>query len=140
MELLLYMQLKHPYGVKYSPSFGYIPTVKILLQVQSVEGLEPYLFLFDTGADITSLPVSATLKLGINLHKCPKELMVGYDGTPVSVYRSKIKVKFNQSIISIPCVFNQNEEVPIILGKAGILDKFSIYLDGKNQQITFEEF
>jgi hypothetical protein len=65
--------------------------------------------------------------------------MSGYEGTTISVYRSKIAINFNNKKMVIPCVFNPNEEVPILLGRAGIIDKFNITLDGKNKAIIFEE-
>lgn len=65
--------------------------------------------------------------------------MTGYEGTSVLVYKSQIKIRFNKETFIIPCVFNSNEEVPILLGRAGIIDRFNIVLDAKNKEITFEE-
>jgi predicted aspartyl protease len=95
--------------------------------------------MLDTGADISSLPISAAEKLGIDLSKCPKEVMIGYEGTEVSVYRSEIRLKFNKKVVQVPCVFTPIEHVPILLGRAGILDKFTVTLDGKKKEIRFEE-
>ncbi len=132
------MKLRYPYGIKYSPSFGHILTIKIFLSVEYPGGTEPFMFLFDTGADVTSFPASVAEKLGIDLDKCPKEPMSGFEGSTVLVYRSKIKIKFNQKSFELPCVFNPNEEVPILLGRAGIIDKFTIVLDGTKKAVTFE--
>jgi len=106
--------------------------------VQSPSQVIPFSFLFDTGAELTSFPVSAAEKLGIDLDKCSREAMTGYEGTTILAYRSKIKLEINSQILNIPCVFNPNEEVPILLGRAGILDKFKIILDGKKEEIIFE--
>lgn len=133
------MKLKFPYGIRYSPGFGKILTISIWLNVESPTGIKPFLFIFDTGADTTSFPVSAAKKLGIDLDKCPDESMTGYEGTTVLVYRSEIKIHFNNKNFTIPCVFNPNEEVPILLGRTGIIDRFNITLDGKNKEIIFEE-
>lgn len=133
------MKLKYPYGIKYSPDFGHILTIKIFLSIEHPRGSEPYLFLFDTGADATSLPVSAAEKLGVDLDQCPQVPMTGYEGTAVLVYRSNIKIIFNKKSFKIPCVFHPNEEVPIILGRAGIIDRFNILLDAINKEIVFEE-
>lgn len=133
------MKLKYPYGIKYSPDFGHILTIKIFLSVEYPGGMEPFLFLFDTGADVTSFPASVAEKLGIDLDKCPKEPMSGYEGTTILVYKSKVKIRFNQETFEIPCAFHPNEEVPILLGRAGIIDKFNITLDGKNKAIIFEK-
>lgn len=107
--------------------------------MESPKGTEPISFLFDTGADVTSLPASLAEKLEINLKKCPKDEMTGYEGTSVSVFRSEIKLHFDKKIFKIPCVFHPNEKVPIILGRAGILDRFTITLDAKKKVVIFEE-
>lgn len=133
------MKSKFPYGISTSSGFGVIPTIFLWLNVESPTELIPFSFLFDTGADVTSFPVSAAEKLGIDLDECPEEPMTGYEGTTILVYRSKIKINFNKGNFLVPCVFNPNEEVPIILGRAGIVDKFNILLDGKNKEIVFEE-
>lgn len=133
------MKSKFPYGISSSVGFGIIPTIFLWLKVESPSGLIPFSFLFDTGADVTSFPVSATEKLGIDLDKCPQEPMTGYEGTTILVYKSQIKIHFNKRSLTVPCVFNPNEEVPILLGRAGIIDRFDILLDGKNKKIIFEE-
>lgn len=75
----------------------------------------------------------------MDLDKCPEEPMSGYEGTTISVYRSEVRVIFNGKSFYVPCVFNPNEEVPILLGRAGILNRFNIFLDGKRKEVIFEE-
>ncbi len=133
------MKLTYPYESRPSESFGTILTVGLWIDVDSPRGHLPFLFLFDTGADVTSLPNSASKKLGIDLDKCPQLTMGGYEGTTIPVYKSQIRIRFNRKLFTIPCVFHPNEEVPILLGRAGILDRFNIVLDGKRKQIIFEE-
>lgn len=132
------MRLKFPYERK-PTDFGSIPTVKFWLSIVSPTGLIPFFFLFDTGADVTSLPVSAAEKLGVDLENSSKVSMGGYEGTTINVYRAEITVVFNQKLFKIPCVFNPNEEVPLLLGRAGILDRFTIILDAKGKEAVFEE-
>ena len=154
------MKLRYPYESKFSLEFGNISTIKLLLSVESSTGLIPFTFLLDTGADVSSLPASAASKLGIDLSKCPKIPMSGFEGSTISVYKSKIKIRLNkqsfstnkqsfstnkqsfstnEKSISVPCVFNPNDDVPILLGRAGIIDRFNIFMDGKKKEITFEE-
>ncbi len=133
------MKLKFPYVSKPTLRFGTIPTIKLQFQAESPQGFVPLLFLFDTGADVTSLPVSAARKLGIILDESSKEPMSGYEGSEIRVHLSKIRIKFNEKVFAIPCVFNPNENVPILLGRAGILTRFNIFLYGKKKQVIFEE-
>lgn len=135
------MKLHFPYRESNSSSFGRYFTIKFWLSVEtsSKENFIPLLFLFDTGADVTSLPISVAKKLGVDLSKCPQESMTGYEGTSVFVYRSKIKIKLDRKVVTVPCVFTPIEHVPILLGRAGILDKFIMTLDGEKKEILFEE-
>mgnify|MGYP001618971914 CR=1 FL=1 len=133
------MKLRYPYVAKTSSSFGIIPTAAFWLYIYSPKGYLPLSFLFDTGSDVTSLPASVAQKLGVNLANCPKEVMSGYEGSEVEVYKSQIRINFGDKNFLIPCVFNLNPNAPTILGRAGIFNKFIIVLDGKNKEITFEE-
>lgn len=133
------MKLSYPYAIESSFEFGSISTINLWLYVQSVQGVIPFSFLFDTGADVTSLPMSAAKRLGIDLDRCPQLPMSGYEGMTISVYKSQIVIKFGDKAFKIPCVFNPNDDVPILLGRAGIIDRFNIFLDGKKKEITFEE-
>lgn len=133
------MKSRFPYRASSSFGFGIIPTIFLWLDVESPFELIPFSFLFDTGADVTSFPASAAEKLGIDLDKCSQEPMTGYEGTTILVYKSQIKINFNKKGFIVPCVFNPNEEVPILLGRAGILNRFNIFLDGKRKEIIFEE-
>jgi len=134
-----FMRLQFPYEISSSLEFGNIPTASFWLNVESGRSFIPLFFLFDTGADVSSLPASAGPKLGLDLSKCPKIPMSGFEGSTISVFKSKIKIRFNKKSIIIPCVFNPNDDVPILLGRAGILDRFNIFLDGKKKEIAFEE-
>lgn len=133
------MKLRYPYESKLSLEFGNISTIKLLLSVESSTGLIPFTFLLDTGADVSSLPASAALKLGIDLAKSPRIPMSGFEGSTISVYKSRIKIRLNEKSMSVPCVFHPDDDVPILLGRAGIIDKFNIFMDGKKKEITFEE-
>ena len=119
--------------------YGFNDTIYITLNVVSPSGLLSVSFLFDTGADITSFPTSVAKKLMIDLDKCPQETMTGFEGTSVLVYKSEVKINFNNKSFIVPCVFNPNEEIPSLLGRAGILSRFNILLNGKSKEITFEE-
>lgn len=133
------MKLRYPYEIKSSSSFGNLLTIRLWLSVESPSGLKPFYFLFDTGADVTSLPASAAERLGIDLDTCPKEPMSGYEGSTIFVYKSTITIHFNRRKLTVPCVFNPNEDVPILLGRAGIIDRFTVTLDGRKKEIVFEE-
>jgi len=131
--------MRFPYEKIKTEYFGNLLTPTFWLNVQVKTKKLPFFFLLDTGADVTSLPASAAMSLGVDLASCPQEPMEGYEGTSVLVYRSTITIFLNNKTYTIPCVFTPIEHVPILLGRAGILDKFTLTLDGKKQEIRFEE-
>lgn len=133
------MKLEYPYGIEISSDFGKIPLIKTPLPVHSPLGFINFTFLFDTGADLTSLSASAAEKLGIDLDRCPQIPMSGYEGTTIFVYKSQIKIRLNDKLLTIPCVLHPNEEVSILLGRAGILDRFTIVMDAKRKMVIFED-
>jgi len=133
------MKFHFPFASKSTVSFGTIPTLSLWLSLETPIGLIPFYFLFDTGADVSSLPTSSAEKLGIDLDTCPKEPMSGFEGTTIFVYRSQIRIHLIKNSFAVPCVFNPNEDVPILLGRAGIIDRFTIVSDGRKKEMIFEE-
>ena len=117
--------------------FGRIPTVKLLLNIFAPDGPIPFVFLFDTGADVTSFPANAADRLGISLPACRKVKMTGYEGTTVWVWQATIKILFGKQSLTIPCVFHPQETVPLLLGRAGILSRFTITLDAQRRHAVF---
>lgn len=130
--------MSFPYQKIKTDHLGELLTPSFWLPVQTRTKIASFIFLLDTGADVTSLPVSAAKSLGIDLATCPTEPIEGYDGKSVLVYRSSIKIFLNNKRFTIPCVFTPIETVPILLGRAGILDKFTLTLDGKKKEVRFK--
>jgi hypothetical protein len=133
------MKLTFPYHVRKSTLYGDTLTIKLLLKVATPKGPIPFVFLFDTGADITSLPISAIDQLGIDINKCKKVKMSGFEGSSIEMYISTIDIQFKNKSFKVPCVFNPNNSVPILLGRTGIIDKFTITLDAKKKAAEFKE-
>jgi len=52
--------------------------------------------------------------------------MVGIDGYGVCIYKSKIKVRFFNEEKTIRCVFSERDDIPFILGRLDILDKYNM--------------
>jgi hypothetical protein len=92
--------LKFPYEDRSAPNFGNIPIIKLSLGIKYSGGFLPLTFVFDTGAEVTSLPASTAEKLGINLSLCPQGIMKGYEGNGIIAYISKIRIKIDKKIIA----------------------------------------
>ena len=115
-----------PYGIKnltVFPTKLVVPELPILVKTKF--GYRREWFLIDSGADITMLPYFANNLLECKLEKS-RTKMFGIDGYGVSVYKSKIKVKLLNEEEIIRCVFSERDDIPFILGRLDILDKYNM--------------
>lgn len=115
-----------PYGSKILSVF---PTEVIVpemaISVKTRFGYRKEWFLIDSGADISMLPYFASDLLDCKLEKS-QEKMFGIDGYGVGVYTSKIKIKIYDAEETIRCVFSERDDIPFILGRLDLFDKYNI--------------
>ena len=115
-----------PYSIKnliVFPTKLVVPELPILVKTKF--GYRREWFLVDSGADITMLPYFASKLLACKLEKS-RTKMFGIDGCGVSVYKSKIKVRFFNKEETIRCVFSERDDIPFILGRLDVLDKYNM--------------
>ena len=115
-----------PYGIKnlsVFPTKLVVPELPILVKTKF--GYRREWFLVDSGADITMLPYFASNLLECKLEKS-RTKMFGIDGYGVCVYKSKIKVRFFNEEETIKCVFSERDDIPFILGRLDVLDKYNM--------------
>ena len=96
-------------------------------------------FLFDTGADFTSLPKFMSKVVGVDLSKCKQEIMYTANNEPMVTFRGKIIINFNGENLELPCVFTEKDDTPFLLGRVGIIDRFEILLSAKQKKIVFNK-
>ena len=112
------------------------PEVKV--QIQTFLGRQTYNFIFDSGADITTLP-----EYMISLVQIPKQDLVksrsfGISSEPVYSLDAVIPVKIGSLKLDLPVTFVPNKDVPLLLGKEGIFDRFNIILDNDAQKTILQ--
>ena len=127
------------YSKKATVNYGEIDDLRFKILVQTPTGLTWTWFLFDTGADVSMLPRSWIENLGLNLSELSCHCMTGVSGEIVKVYKSNLKIKLdeNAELIEIPVAFSESDSAPQIIGKAGILNRFTITLDHKARTVSF---
>ena len=118
--------------------FGAIPEPTIDLPLKLTDDYVSVRFFLDTGADVSMLPRSAADYCGVDLQDASTTTVTGIGGEGIRVWVGKITVRFGDEDILLPCLFTANEDTPSLLGRAGVLDRFSILLDSPNHRIVFE--
>lgn len=109
---------------------------KITIPVKTKFGYRKEVFLLDTGADITMLPCGARELFGGPFEESNR-LVYGIEGIGISIFKSKIGMKICEKEIDVRCVFSQRDNIPFILGRLDILDRFNIHF--YNNKVCFEE-
>ena len=134
------MRIEFPYKEKVSKSAGKISVVVVWLEIKTVRKIyEPFEFLFDTGADFTSLPKFMAVDVGLDLTKCPQELMYTAENKPMTTYHAKIKIRFGEKILDLPCVSTDYDDTPFLLGRVGFIERFDMHLLASERKLVFEE-
>lgn len=90
----------------------------------------------DTGADITMLPTGAKELFDEFFEDC-NQLVYGIEGKGIGILKSKIRMKICKKEIEVRCVFSKRDDIPFILGRLDILEKFNIHF--YDNKVCFEE-
>lgn len=134
------MPIEFPYKLKHSHYVKQIFSPYVELKVKTKEGkFVSHRFIFDTGADFTSLPKYVAEVTGVELEKSPQEVMYTASNEPMITYHAKLKVCFGEEILDLLCVFTDRDDTPFLLGKIGFIDKYTIILDGRKKKLIFKK-
>jgi len=130
-----YKNFERPDG---SSSYGpYIP-----LTIKGPEASIDMLFLLDSGADYTVIPIELAEILGLDLSK-PKERTSGVGGkiyTKLSDMVVELKNAHEKYTFKIPIhvILKKNSNVPPLLGRASFFNKFQITFNQREGKIVFK--
>lgn len=131
------MAVEVPLGTKVI-RLGRVANPVIPLLVLTPHGYLPYDFLIDTGADCSVIPASmAEAELGVNLKRCAHDLFFGIEGSGIHVYRGWLSLKIGPYPLRVRCVFSTSERSPLVLGRMGLFDHFSLTFDNRRRVIRF---
>lgn len=128
-----YKQEVNAWGRKF-----YRPIVTIYINHKDLSW-HPYSMYVDSGADITTINKTFGNLIGLRLK--PKEQkyeLNGVGGKEEFVYRD-IDIKLIKQIFKIKVAWVQNDNIPLLLGRENVFDKFEIIFKEKDKQITFIE-
>jgi len=127
-----------PYGIEFQEDgrLNLFPAVDAILFGQKGRGLKVRLLL-DSGAAVTTLPVTDANRLGVTLERGNKIVLQGITGEGVLGYRHLAFVQICNTKIEIPVVFVDDKSTPRLLGRDGIFTHFTIIFDEAKHRIVF---
>ncbi len=113
------------------------PVADILVRSEDGEWIEFHPFI-DSGADITLLPYSFGIMLGLSKElKNIKELK-GVRGIGLPVIITHVKMRIGEIELEPRVAWALIEEVPPLLGRLDIFDRFEIIFKEREGKIIFE--
>jgi len=119
-----------PYKKEPSSIFGYVyrPVVEMHLRTREGEWfkISPYA---DSGADITILPRSVCEILGLRLQDGQENVVTGVSGEEIKIFIHKITIRIGGEEIEIRAGFAEREDIPYLLGRTDILNRFNILFE-----------
>lgn len=127
-----------PYGIRFQEDgkIDIFPAAEVVVVGKHGSGIRA-LFHLDSGATTSILPASDGSVLGINIENGIKILARGFSGELVNGFKHQISVEFSDFKIRIPALFINNENVPRILGREGVFEKFAIFFDEPKHRTGF---
>lgn len=92
----------------------------------------------DSGADITIIPLSFGRLLGLELKKEDIKQLTGVGGTSIPVVITEVEIKINDIVFPINIAWALEEDIPPLLGRTSVFDKFVITFDQNKKIIIFD--
>jgi len=120
-----------PYGIRFREDarIEVFPAVEVLIFGTRERGLRAT-FHIDSGATVSILPLSDASVLGVATASGRGMLVRGISGDPLIGHRANIKLQIGSfGRIAVPVLFVDSVEVPRILGREGIFDRYGILFD-----------
>ena len=115
------------------------PFAKVILQKDSIS--VEVSMLIDSGADISMIPFSFGKALGFKQKETDIISEVqGISGAGVPYIVKKVNFILNKKPLNVRIAWALVEEVPILMGRLDIFDKFKIIFDQRKSWIVFEEY
>jgi len=114
----------------------YRPVADIFVQSKKGKWIElhPYI---DSGADITLIPLSLGEYLGFEIDKSEIKELRGVGGEPVPVMLVTAHLKIGECELDARIAWALTEEVPPLLGRLDIFERFRVIFDEKEKKIIF---
>lgn len=125
------------YRAEKSKIFGVIkrPVAKVYLKTELNEWLPCFMYI-DSGADFTLIPYKFGLMLGLKIEEKMQEVYGVGGGIPVILKSTSMKI--NDLVLDVRIGWSLREDVPFILGRLDVFDKFHIEFRENEDTVIFQ--
>lgn len=126
-----------PYGIRFQEDgkLDIFPVAEVSILGERSEGIRA-MFLLDSGATTSILPIGDADALGIKINKNVQMVVRGFSGEEAIGYKHVVSIALNGTQLKIPVIF-VDAAVPRVLGREGIFAKFSIIFDESARRTGF---
>lgn len=114
----------------------YRPIAKVILVGPAEKEITVYMYI-DSGADFTLIPYRLGLYIGLTRNQKKIKQIQGISGT-IDVIYSQVDLTIGKIAFPAKIVWAQTENVPLLLGRADVFDRFKVIFDQKKKRIVFE--
>jgi hypothetical protein len=128
-----------PYKNTLYESFGFVQEPKVTMPMKTLKGYVDTVFLLDSGAVVSTLPLQAAQDTGVDLSKAKRITLQGFSGVPAFAYLDKITIKIGSTPVELPATFTESNATTYILGRKGLFDDFTINFDNVQRVITISK-
>ncbi len=109
------------------------------IEFKSKDGVWIELRLYiDSGADITLIPLTFGRLLGLELKKEEIKHLRGVGGAGVPVVITEVDTKINDTEFPVRVAWALEEDLPPLLGRTDIFDRFVVTFDQRREVVIFE--
>ena len=129
------VEYRVPYKNTLYENFGFVQEPRITLPMKTTAGYSNIVFLLDSGAVVSALPLQAAKDTGVDLTKAKRITLQGFSGVPAFAYLDEITVKIGDADYQLPAVFTESDKTTYILGRKGFFDDYTIQFDHESRNI-----
>jgi len=130
--------IKFPYQKEKSKLFGEIYRPIVKFEVETKLGWIPIIAYVDSGADVTLLPASFIKALGIRVEEEEIKEIRGIGDAKVPVIVRDVKMRIGDVVFNAKVAIALIEDVPYLLGRESVFDKFEICFRQKDKIVCFK--
>jgi hypothetical protein len=129
-----------PYTTKSYAGYGRVFEPELELKVLGNDKTDTQItFLLDSGAVVSTLPISYVETLGKNVDNAQRIVLRGFGDKRTFGYMSNMTLEINKVPLTVPVVFSEGETSKKILGRNGFFDEFTIVFDHKDKVIRLAQ-